>query len=98
MSDDNLDARREALKAAGWELTSERPGRFEPVPGAEDMFRQLPGHFILEKYWRGKPVREYGETLEDAIIRAEWQETRISGPSAANSNGDQIDVRTGLDW
>jgi hypothetical protein len=74
---DNVGARLAALEAAGWTLVLKREGRLEPVPGHPGVFQQVSGSYRLERMWRGSTVSEIGETLEQAVEAARWQQERI---------------------
>ena len=89
----DVETRLAALREQGWRLVQERAGGLEPIPGESGMFRERPGSYVLErsKSFNGARIREVGETLEQAVTRASWQEDRIS-----QLDNTTVQVSTGL--
>lgn len=59
------------LELDGWRLTT------APSTDEAHARSRITAPYTLERYFRGSPIREPGETLDQALDAAEWQQRRL---------------------
>jgi hypothetical protein len=71
MPNDEQRIRLALLELDGWRLTT------APSSGEAHARSRITAPYTLERYFRGSPIREPGETLDQALDAAEWQQKRL---------------------
>ena len=80
------DERIAALFRAGWQLIE------APSAGADHEKARTTPSYTFERYFNGSRIHEIGETLESALDRAEWQQSRLE-----SLDDKPVVITTGLD-